>query len=74
MTVKIADFGLSRELMEVDHYADCDADHSTELTLALRWMPPEAVMDGRFDSKGQFVSDVVSGNNYNTNSNELSSY
>lgn len=49
LSVKISDFGLSKDVGEMDYYRS-----SKEAALPVRWMAPECLMDGRFDSKGMF--------------------
>ena len=50
LTVKIADFGFSKELVNTGYYRP----HQNAY-LPLRWMAPECLLDGIFDSKGKLV-------------------
>lgn len=51
MQVKVADFGLSRDVYERDYYS-CDNRRSK---LPVKWMAPESLEKGIYNSK----SDVV---------------
>nr|AAL74247.2 gla-like protein [Halocynthia roretzi] len=44
--VKVADFGLSRDLFDRDYYTS-----SVKTQLPLKWMPPESIKFGRYDEK-----------------------
>jgi insulin-like growth factor 1 receptor len=44
LTVKIGDFGLTRDVYESDYYRKIGQG-----PLPVRWMPPESLMDGKFD-------------------------
>lgn len=44
--VKVADFGLSRDLFDRDYYMS-----SIKTQLPLKWMPPESIKYGRYDEK-----------------------
>ena len=51
-TVKIADFGMSREVSSMDYYRI----GSSKACLPVRWMPPEALMYGKFTLKSDVWS------------------
>ena len=53
MTVKVADFGLSRDIYATDYYT---MSHS--VPLPVKWLAPEALFDRVFNEK----TDVVSNN------------
>ena len=46
--IKIADFGLSKDIGESNYYRI-----NTGIELPIRWMAPECMMDGKFDSTGK---------------------
>lgn len=46
MTVKIGDFGMTRDIYETDYYRK-----GGKGMLPVRWMSPESLRDGKFDSK-----------------------
>ena len=48
--IKIADFGLSKDIGESNYYRI-----NAGIELPIRWMAPECMMDGKFDSKGMHV-------------------
>ena len=52
LTVKIADFGMSRETNAMDYYRI----GSTKACLPVRWMPPEALLYGKFTVKSDVWS------------------
>ena len=52
LVVKIADFGLSREIYTVDYYRV----GGTNACLPVRWMPPEALLYGKFTVKSDVWS------------------
>ena len=52
LTVKIADFGMSREVSSMDYYRI----GSSKACLPVRWMPPEALMYGKFTLKSDVWS------------------
>ncbi|XP_077968616.1 hepatocyte growth factor receptor-like [Styela clava] len=49
--VKVADFGLSRDLFDRDYYTS-----SVKTQLPLKWMPPESIKYGRYDEKSDVWS------------------
>ena len=51
MTVKVADFGLSRDIYAVDYYR---LEHSTPLPV--KWLAPESIFDRIFTVKSDVVS------------------
>jgi hypothetical protein len=51
MIVKIADFGMSQNLYSKDYYRV-----SGEVSLPVRWMPPESIIYGTFSTKGDVWS------------------
>ena len=51
MIVKIADFGMSQNLYSRDYYRV-----SGEVSLPVRWMPPESIIYGTFSTKGDVWS------------------
>jgi len=46
LTVKISDFGLSRDIYAADYYRV-----QSKALLPVRWMPPESIMYGKFSSE-----------------------
>ena len=52
MTVKVADFGLSRDVYATDYYT-----MSQSVPLPVKWLAPEALFDRTFSER----TDVVSG-------------
>lgn len=52
LTVKIADFGMSRDVSSMDYYRI----GSSKACLPVRWMPPEALMYGKFTVKSDVWS------------------
>ena len=52
LTVKIADFGMSRGVSSMDYYRI----GSSKACLPVRWMPPEALMYGKFTLKSDVWS------------------
>jgi len=52
MTIKVADFGLSRDIYERDYYS-CDGRRSR---LPVKWMAIESLEKGVFTSKSDVVS------------------
>lgn len=51
LTVKIGDFGMTRDIYETDYYRK-----GTKGLLPVRWMPPESLKDGFFDSQSDVWS------------------
>ncbi|KAL4225932.1 hypothetical protein ACF0H5_013920 [Mactra antiquata] len=52
MTVKVADFGLSRDIYEKEYYSSCDK----KAQLPVKWMSPESLEFGLFTSKSDVWS------------------
>ena len=52
LTIKIADFGLSRDIHRKDYYAAQDK----ERPLPVKWMAPESLETGIFTAKTDVVS------------------
>ena len=55
MTVKVADFGLSRDVYVTDYYT-----MSQSVPLPVKWLAPEALFDRMFSER----TDVVSSYNF----------
>jgi len=55
MNIKVADFGLSRNIYERDYYS-CDGRRSR---LPVKWMALESLEKGVFTSKSDVVSTVL---------------
>ena len=53
MTVKVADFGLSRDVYVTDYYV---MKHS--VPLPVKWLAPEALFDRKFTEKTDVVSAI----------------
>ena len=54
MTVKVADFGLSRDVYASDYYI---MKHS--VPLPIKWLAPEALFDRMFTEKTDVVSAIL---------------
>lgn len=52
MSVKVADFGLSRDVYEKEYYSSCDK----KTKLPVKWMSPESLEFGHFSSKSDVVN------------------
>ena len=53
MTVKVADFGLSRDIYSKDYYR-----MGTKSLLPVKWMAPESLNDNVFTEKSDVVCNV----------------
>ena len=51
LTVKISDFGLSRDIYAADYYR-----MQTKSLVPLRWMPPESIFFGKFSAESDVWS------------------
>ncbi len=47
LTVKVADFGLSRDVYERDYYST----DNKKAKLPVKWMPPESLEKGTYNTK-----------------------
>ena len=54
MTVKVADFGLSRDIYVTDYYT-----MSQSAPLPVKWLAPEALFDRVFNEKTDVVSSYL---------------
>jgi len=55
MTVKVADFGLSRDVYMTDYYR-----LNRNVALPVKWLAPEALFDKTFSTQSDVVSAVAS--------------
>ena len=53
MTVKVADFGLARDIYTDSYYASA----SKKKPLPIKWLAPEALLDRMFTEKTDVVSE-----------------
>lgn len=58
MRVKVADFGLSRDVYETEFYLSLHADTD----LPVKWLPPESVERREFTAKSDIVIIIFSFN------------
>ena len=72
MIVKVADFGLSRDIYVSDYYRlDC----SKSTPLPVKWLAPEAIFDRVFTTKSDIVSScMIHQSTWLTNSYSIASY
>ena len=54
MTVKVADFGLSRDVYTTDYYV-----MSNSTALPIKWLAPESIFDKIFTEKTDVVSSPI---------------
>ena len=54
LSIKVADFGLSRDIYSTEYYRV-----EQHVTLPVKWMPLESLMDGYFDEKTDVVHDCT---------------
>ena len=54
LSIKVADFGLARDIYSTEYYRI-----EQHVTLPVKWMPLESLMDGYFNEKTDVVSYVV---------------
>ena len=52
LSIRVADFGLARDIYSTEYYR-----MEQHVTLPVKWMPLESLMDGYFDEKTDVVSD-----------------
>ena len=52
LSIKVADFGLARDIYSTEYYRV-----EQHVTLPVKWMPLESLMDGYFDEKTDVVRD-----------------
>ena len=54
LTVKISDFGLSRDIYSADYYRV-----QSKSLLPVRWMPPESILYGKLKGFWYFLESIV---------------
>ena len=54
MTVKVADFGLSRDVYVSDYYVTSNKN----MGVPIKWYAPEAIKEGKFSEKTDVVSSI----------------
>ena len=55
MTVKVADFGLARDIYTESYYAST----SRKIPLPVKWLAPEALLDRKFTEKTDVVRELA---------------
>ena len=53
--VKIADFGMAKDVYDMNYYRETDEDTPKPI----RWMAPECLREGVYNSKTEVVSSVT---------------
>ena len=54
MSVKVADFGLSRDIYSKEYYCS-----DNKKKLPIKWMAPESIEKGNYNVKSDVVSSIV---------------